>query len=455
MQRETKGKKILVLDDEPDMLENLDRILRNAGFETVTLSESERAEEVIEHERPDLLLTDMRMPKRSGMMLLQLCKEAFPDLPVIVMTAYASIESAVETVKEGAEDYIVKPFSPQEIVLKVKKALKLRDIMEENRRLKSRLAQRPFKEIIGNHPRIREVIEEVKQVAPLDCRVLLLGESGTGKGLLAETIHHHSPRKHGPFYPLNCGALPDSLLESELFGHEKGAFTGAVAPKRGFFEVARGGTLFLDEIAETSPMFQIKLLQVVEKGIFFRVGSTRPVKTNVRLIAATNRDLHREVEAGRFREDLYYRLSVVTIRLPPLRERISDIPQFVEHFLQSYASQLNKKIRGISPEAMEILKRYPWPGNVRELQNIVERAVIMARPGETIAPAHLPSDLVHRRERPSSPLPTIEEAERELILQALEACNWNRTLAAKRLGIGRRTLYDKLSRLGISLNPPR
>jgi DNA-binding NtrC family response regulator len=446
--------KVLIVDDEPDMAENLERMLHNHGYETVVETESLRALDCIERERPDLVLTDLRMPELDGMTLLEEIRRRQWGVPVIMLTAYASIDSAVEAMQKGANDYVAKTCTPKELLLKVEKALAWNQLVEENRYLRERVeAQEQTGEIIGRHPALQEIFRLVEKVAPTDTRILLIGESGTGKDLLAQTIHRRSLRRNAPFFAINCGALTESLLESELFGYERGAFTGAVATKKGIFEAAKGGTLFLDEITETNPTFQTKLLRVVETGEFYRVGSTRALQADVRLISASNRDPQKAIAEGRFREDLFYRLSVVQIALPPLRERVEDIPLLAAHFLAHHTRQIKKKVRGFHPDAMAALVQYSWPGNIRELENVVERAVIMAEAGEEILPSHLP--FTHLEERVKAPRPTeaFKQAEREVIIQTLKECNWNRSQAAKRLGIGRRTLYDKLARLGISLTP--
>jgi DNA-binding NtrC family response regulator len=459
-----KSSKVLIVDDEPDMAENLERLLRNRGYATVVETDSRRAMACVEREEPDLVLTDMRMPGLDGMALLELIKSRQGGIPVIVLTGYASVSAAVEAMHKGATDYLAKPVSPEELVLKVEKALTWKQLMEENRYLQegcggrcltvSRLEdQKQSGKIIGQHPALQGILELVEKVAPTDTRIMLVGESGTGKDLLAQTIHQDSLRRQAPFFAINCGALTESLLESELFGYERGAFTGAMATKKGIFEAAQGGTLFLDEITETSLVFQTKLLRVVETGDFMRVGGTRPLQADVRLISASNRDPQKAIADGRFREDLFYRLSVVQICLPPLRERVEDIPLLVAHFLACHARQLKKPIRGVQPQTMAALTRYTWPGNIRELDNVIERAVIMAEAGEEILPAHLPFSPPDERETAPEPAEAFKQAESEVLIETLKGCNWNRSLAAKRLGIGRRTLYDKLARLGISLKP--
>ncbi len=446
--------KVFILDDEPDMVENLERILQHQGYATVVSTESTEALDIVEQEQPDLILTDLRMPGLDGMAILEQIKCRGLEVPVIILTAYASLDSAVETIKQGACDYVAKPFAPEELLLKIEKTLDVYRIRQENRYLRERIeAQDHYEGIIGQHPTLQDILRLVEKVASTETSVLLVGESGTGKELIAQTIHRRSLRKNAPFFAINCGALAENLLESELFGHERGAFTGALSTKKGFFEAAKGGTLFLDEVAETAPAFQTKLLRVVEQKEFFRVGGTIRLKTDVRLISASNKDLRKAIAEGFFREDLFYRLSVVQIHLPPLRKRAEDIPLLVAHFLALHSRQIKKKVKGIRADAMEALMQYSWPGNIRELQNVIERAVIMVDSGEQILPAHLPFNLLEQGTESRKPEDALKRAEREIIIQTLKDCNWNRSLTAKRLGIGRRTLYDKLARLDISLEP--
>ncbi|MBI2529104.1 MAG: sigma-54-dependent Fis family transcriptional regulator [Candidatus Rokubacteria bacterium] len=446
--------RVLVVDDEPDMARNVGMILVNAGLEAIVETESLRALELLERERPDLVVADLRMPDLDGLALLQRARRLHAGLPVVMLTAYASVDSAVEAMKKGASDYLAKPFAPEELVLRVEKALAWVELAEENRYLRERVASgERGARLVGESPALAEVMRLVDKVAATDAKVLLVGESGTGKELIARTIHQRGPHPEAPFFAINCGALTESLLESELFGHERGAFTGAVATKRGIFEMASGGTLLLDEIGETSLAFQTKLLRAVQEAEFFRVGGTRPLRVQARLVSSSNRDLRKAVAEGRFREDLFYRLSVVTVTVPPLRERGEDIPLLASHFLRVYATQIKKKVHGIHPDAMALLARYRWPGNVRELENVIERAVIMVEGDDQILPEDLPGDLVSEPVVPAGPMDGVREAERDVILRALRECNWNRSLAAKRLGIGRRTLYDKLTRLGILLHP--
>ncbi len=450
-----KGAKILIVDDEIDMTENLELLLRRAGHQPIVETDSPRAAILVDREQPDLVITDLRMPQLDGVGLMEKIKASRPDIPVIVLTGYASVDSAVEAMKKGATDYLSKPFSPDELLLRIDKALAWSDLAEENRFLRERAhAGDKSRVIVGQSPALLEILDLVGKVAPTDARVLLVGESGTGKELIARCIHRHSLRQNQPFFAINCGAFSENLLESELFGHERGAFTGAVVTKKGIFDVAHGGTLFLDEVCDTSTSFQTQLLRVVQEEEFLRVGGTRTLKADVRIVSATNRDPRQQISQGVFREDLFYRLSVVQIRLPRLRERTEDIPLLAAQFVTVYSQRIKKKIKEIQPEAMEILNRYDWPGNIRELQNVIERAIIMAEPGGDIRREDLPGDLLEKREERGDPMEEVRDAERELLLRTLQECNWNRSLAAKKLGIGRRTLYDKMARLGISFRAP-
>jgi DNA-binding NtrC family response regulator len=442
--------KVLVVDDEPDMAENVALTLKTAGHDTAVETDALRAIDAVERERPDLVITDLKMPGLDGLTLIERIKPLHPELPIIVLTGFASVDSAVSAIKQGANDYLGKPFTPEELLLRVEKALAWSQLREENRFLRERAGSGDhYGEIIGDSESLREVLRLVDRVASTDARVLLVGESGTGKELIARTVHRRSPRRDAPFFAVNCGALTESLLESELFGHERGAFTGAVTTKKGIFEVSDTGTLLLDEITETSLAFQTKLLRVVQQGEFMRVGGTRPITVDVRLVSSSNRDLRKAVAEGKFREDLFYRLSVVRIDLPPLRERLGDIPLLAAHFLAMYSTSLKKRIRGVHPDAMDLLARYPWPGNIRELENVIERAMIMAESGDEILPDDLPLEFRDALPEPE-PMAEVTNAERDLIIRTLRDCGGNRSLAARKLGIGRRTLYDKLARLGIA-----
>jgi DNA-binding NtrC family response regulator len=404
------------------------------------------------------MVTDLRMPGLDGLALVEAARSRQPPVPAIVLTGYASVDSAVEVMRRGASDYLPKPFQSEELLLRVERALAWARLEDENRSLRERVgADAPAPLLVGESPALREVLRMAERVAPTDTRVLIVGESGTGKELLARTIHASSPRARMPFVAINCGALAETLLESELFGHERGAFTGAVASRKGFFEVAQGGTLFLDEVSETTQAFQTDLLRVIQEGEYRRVGGSRPLQADVRILASTNRDPRRAIAEGRLRDDLFYRLSVVQLVLPPLRERVEDIPALAAHFVGVYSRQIKKRVDGLDGKAVQALQRYAWPGNVRELENVIERAIIMAEPGLPLGLAHLPDDL--RAPLPPSTdegghRPELREAERDVLLRALRECGGNRSLAARRLGIGRRTLYDKLARHRIPLRGP-
>ncbi len=444
--------KVLILDDEPDMVENLERVLHRAGYQCVGLTDSTTALTRIEEEQPDLVVTDLRMPGIDGMALLEQVRARGWSIPVIMITGYATIDAAVEAMKKGASDFLAKPFPPNELILRIERTLEHVRVLEENRDLRQRLQSGPQTvTLVGQSPLIRGVLEIIEKISGTDSRVLITGESGTGKELVARAIHERSPRREKSFFAINCVALTETLLESELFGHKRGAFTGAIATKKGIFELADGGTLFLDEIGDTGPSFQAKLLRVLEEGEIKRGGGTRPIRVDVRVIASTNRDLRKAIAKGAFREDLFYRLSVVSIHLPPLRERKEDIPLLVQHFLQKHSLKLKKRVKTVSPKAMDLLMRYPWPGNVRELENALERAVIMAS-GEEIQVEDLPLTLPEEGGRGLKG-GTLEELEKELIRRTLEECGWNKTMAARKLGIGRRTLYEKAARYGIPLGP--
>jgi DNA-binding NtrC family response regulator len=440
---------ILVVDDESEMADSVRLILRRAGHEAVVESDPRRALELAMAERPDLVITDLRMAPMDGLGLIEALRARQYAGPVVVLTGYASVDSAVEAMRRGATDYLAKPFE---------RALDWGQMAEENRYLRERVQGGDHDAVlVGQSAGLAEVLRLVERVAPTDTRILIVGESGTGKEMVARAIHQRSPRRDKPFFAINCGALTETLLESELFGHERGAFTGAVATRKGFFEAAHGGTLFLDEISETSPGFQTNLLRVIQEGEFRRVGGTRPLRSDVRILASTNREPRKAIAEGRLRDDLFYRLSVVQISLPPLRERAGDIAILAEHFVDVYARQIKKRVAGIDREALHALERYRWPGNVRELENVIERAIIMADPGQSIGLHDLPDDVVltdgEALPAADEPMHELKEAEREILLRALRECNWNRSLAARKLGIGRRTLYDKLSRHHITLRP--
>jgi two-component system response regulator HydG len=444
-------KTILVADDEKAHRLMLRAHLEREGFDVVEASDGQDAIAKVAERIVDLVLMDIRMPVIDGMEALAKIKKLNPAVPVIIMTAYGSIGSAVEALKSGAEDYLSKPLDMDELIFKVNKALRYRQLEEENVLQKERLGMRfDFSRIIGTSPAIKELFETLSMVAPTEATILLLGESGTGKELVANAIHQNSPRREKPYVKVNCAALPETLLESEIFGHEKGAFTGATGKKKGRFELADGGTIFLDEIGEMSLPTQTKILRVLQEREFEPVGGTKTIKVDVRIIAATNKQLEQEVSKGRFREDLYYRINVVPITIPPLRERSEDIPLLAGHFLRIYSEKNKRAIRGFEPGVMQAFMQHSWPGNVRELENIVERMVIMSR-GDTVGLNDLPPALAsHQQEEGRTPSPTsLRDVERETIVKTLRQTGGNRTKTAAILGITRKTLQNKIKEYAI------
>ena len=446
--------RVLVVDDDRAHRTMLRAVLAGAGYAALEADDGDVALDVVRSEPVDVVLLDLRMPRVGGIEALEAIRSARPDLPVVLMTAYASVDTAVDAMKKGAFDYLTKPVDVDDLRRTLDKALEFHRLEQENRLLRERLGERfDFASIIGRSRAMRELFETLALVAPSDATVLITGESGTGKELVANAIHQSSPRRERPFIKVNCAALHENLLESELFGHERGAFTGATAQRKGRFELAHGGTLFLDEIGDMSSATQAKVLRVLQEGEFERLGGTRTLRVDVRVLAATHRDLEAMVAQGAFRQDLYYRLSVVPVRLPPLRERREDIPVLAEHFLRVYAEKNRKEVRGFHPAAMDLLVRHDWPGNVRELQNAVERAVILCL-GDRVTPQELPPALRDAGAGPGpgpGPQPgprSLKEAERELILRTLEETGGNRTRAARLLGISRQTLLNKLREYG-------
>jgi two-component system response regulator HydG len=452
-------RKILVVDDEESHRIMLRAVLSADGYAVMEASDGTEALTAVERDAFDLILMDIRMTNMDGIEALTEIRKISPLVPVLIMTAYASVKTAVEALKAGAFDYLTKPLDIEELKILIEKALEHYHLRAENLVLKERLGDRfDFSRIIGRGQKMKSLLETLAMVAPSDATVLLMGESGTGKEVVANAIHHNSPRAEQPFIKVSCAALPETLLESELFGHEKGAFTGAVSRREGRFQLAHRGTLFLDEVGEMSPAIQTKLLRVLQEKEFEPVGGVRTVKVDIRLIAATNLELDKEVKAGRFREDLYYRLNVVPIVLPPLRERKEDIPPLADHFLAIYREKNRKALRGISGKALDLLVRYDWPGNIRELENCIERAVIMARE-EVIVPDNFPPQirmLSTEVERDGFDIPygtSLDEMERALIVKTLAETGGNRTKTAEILGINRRTLQNKLREYGLN-NPP-
>ena len=442
---------ILVVDDEPIVLQSLGDWFRQDGYHVDTASNAKEALRLAAERHHDIALLDIKMPGVDGLELQERLAKEVPDLTVIVMTAYASIESAVRALKAGAYDYITKPFDPDDLSHLVRRAIEHRSLKSENARLKEQLASVAGPApLVGVSSAMRHVHELIDAVAASDATVLVRGESGTGKELVARAIHARAPRRFGPLVVVNCGALPEGVLESALFGHEKGSFTGAQYRHKGKFELADGGTVFLDEIGTVTSRVQIELLRVLEEKTVTRVGGTVPVRTDFRVVAATNQDLEAAVRDGRFREDLFWRLNVFVIDLPPLRERPEDIQALAEHFLERFATAMNRPAMSLAPAALEALRAYSWPGNVRELQNAIERAVVLGKP-PTIEAADLPLRIGESSPR-SGPM-SLEEVEKGHIRRVLDGCDWNISQAAKVLGIDRGTLYAKIRRYGFERVP--
>lgn len=440
---------ILVVDDDDSLRTAVTVILRGRGYLADAAAGAREALALLEKKQYDVVLVDLRMEGMSGLEAVPRIKAIAPRAVLIIMTAYGTIRTAVEAVRAGAFDYITKPFEMDELLLVIEQGLRMRDLAEENAHLRGRmLGKSPFPGIIGTSPAMQRVYEMINKVAPYDVTVLIAGESGTGKELVAQAIHDNSARRDRPLVKLNCAAVPDTLLESELFGHEKGAFTGAQFQKPGKFEAADTGTIFLDEVGDMSPSMQAKLLRVLQEKEFERVGGRETIRVDVRILAATNRDLAQAVANGSFREDLYYRLNIVTIVLPPLRERAEDIPLLVQHFVHMFNAAFHKDFEGPSPEAMDLLMRYHWPGNVRELKNVIEQAVLLGT-GSRITPEHLPAVVREHAERKNA---SIRCVERDHIRRVLESCGWNQRKAAEILGIHRNTLRRKLEEFSIA--PP-
>jgi two-component system response regulator HydG len=445
---------ILVVDDDPNHLKILKTIIGSWGYQVAATDDGAKAVDAV-RERPfALILMDVRMAQMSGIEALQRIKQYNPAIPILIMTAYSSVDSAVEALKAGAYDYLTKPLDFEVLKLSLARALEHSGLKAENAQLKSRLgADYEMENIIGKSPAMRALIDMMAMIAPSEATVLITGESGTGKELIAKSIHHNSQRKDRPLVVVNCAALTETLLESELFGHEKGAFTGADKRREGRFMQADRGTIFLDEIGETSAAMQAKLLRVIQEREVQRVGGEEPLTVDVRILAATNRRLEDEVKNGRFREDLFYRLNVVALDIPPLRKRQEDIPLLAQYFLEKYAKKNHKQVKGFSPLALDMLLNHAWPGNVRELENTLERAVILL-PDEHITEKELPSNIreSYGEKRdwvpPSAPVPAanrpLEEVEKEVILATLRDCGGNKSETARRLGINRKTLHKKL-----------
>jgi len=448
------GERILIVDDEKSMCQYLSIMLKKEGYQVKTANSGKKAISEVKNSNYDVLITDIRMEGMDGIEVLTAVKEIDPTLPVIIMTAYASQKTAIEALNRGAFYYLIKRAKNEEIKMVIRNALDIHRVRNENLFLKKQLRKKDdFKEIIGKSEEIQQVFTLVGKVADTDSTILICGESGTGKELIAKAIHYRSNRAGNPFVSINCGALPENLLESELFGHVKGSFTGAIKDKDGLFKVANSGTFFLDEVGETSPAIQVKLLRVLQEREIIPIGGTSPIKVDVRLIAATNADLERAVNEEKFRADLYYRLNVIPIDIPPLRERPDDIQLLVDHFLKS-ASERTGRRKTISKEAMELLTNYEWPGNVRELENIIERAGILQE-GDQIQVEDLPDKIRNRtHERRKLVMEkaqmTLEELEKEYLISVLEETNWQKKKASAVLGINASTLYRKIQRYGLT-----
>ena len=448
---------ILIVDDEKNYLTILSALLEDEGFEVLTAPGGSEALEIHKSSDLDLILTDMKMPKMDGIELLENIKENDPDLPVIMMTAHGTVDKAVEAMQKGAYTYVLKPFDNERLIIFVKKATSMYQVVKENRRLRDAVeSQYRFGNIIGKSKKMRDVFDTIQKVAPSGATVLIEGESGTGKELVARSIHFNSPRREKPFVAVNCSALAENLLESELFGHEKGAFTGAVATKKGRFELADGGTLFLDEIGELSANLQVKLLRVLQEKVFERVGGVRTISVDIRILAATNKDLQQEMQDGRFREDLYYRLNVVHLVLPPLKARQEDIRLLVNHFIKKYASERRSAapVTGVDQEVDRLFYDYNWPGNIRELENVIERVMILC-PGEIMRVSDLPKgfkdnvyNTLHLEGIPADAklYDTLAAIEKALIERALKMSNNVQSHAAAMLGIGKSGLNQKIKK---------
>lgn len=445
--------KILVVDDEPSHRTMLSAVLSSEGYQIFEADDGKTAIQAVEKEFYDLILMDVRMTELDGIEALQEIKKISPAIPIIIMTAYGSVKTAVDALKSGAYDYLTKPLDIEEVKILITKALDYHRLKEENIFLRERLADRfDFSRIIGKSKPMKDLFETLSLIAPSDATVLVCGESGTGKEIVANALHQNSPRSKRPFIKVSCAALPETLLESELFGHERGAFTGAISRKEGRFQLANGGTIFLDEVSEMNPTTQVKLLRVLQEREFEPLGSTRTISVDIRVIAATNKNLEEEVKEGNFRDDLFYRLNVVPIEVPPLRSRKEDIPLLAKHFLNVYGEKSQTSIKGFLPRTMDLMMRYDWPGNIRELENAVERAVLLCR-DEYISPEDLPVPVQKTEGEGQArvsvpPGMTLKEVEKEVIVQTLEETGGNRTQTARILGISRKTLQNKLKEYG-------
>lgn len=448
---------ILIVDDEMDALDLMEELFIKHGYETYTASNGLEALNLIGEIEPDIVISDMVMPEMDGIKLLDMMSKKHPEIAVIMITAHGTIETAVETMKKGARDYILKPLRLDEILAKVETISQLKSLMKENQYLRDKLSQKyNFNNIIGKNRKMLELFDLVKDIAKTNSTILITGDSGTGKELIANALHFNSDRVKKPFVKVNCGVLAENLLESELFGHVKGSFTGAIKDKMGRFEISNGGTIFLDEIGDISPNMQLKLLRVLQEGEFERVGGTETIKVDVRIIAATNRDLASMMLKGEFRQDLFYRLNVIPLEVPPLKDRKDDIPLLVTHFLDKYNKQFNKKIDIIEEEAMKYLQNYSWPGNIRELENLIERSVVLNKSGK-LTLKDFPSYVTQREDEFEIQIPAdglltdiVDTYERQIILRALKDNNFNKLRTAEKLGIHRSTFMSKLKKYDIN-----
>lgn len=460
--QQTRSQRILLVDDDQHLLQSLAGWLQDQGFDTGMAHDRTSAEKALVNKEYDLAFVDLRLGSEDGMDVLAHCRKHHPNVVVILMTGYATVDTGIEAIRAGAFDLMTKPLIDDEILIAINRALSQQQVLEENEQLKAELDKRFGKEsIIGNDQRMQKIFDTVDNIANTKATILITGESGTGKSLIARAIHQRSQRKKAPFIEVACGALPENLLESELFGHVAGSFTGATTNKEGKFKQADGGTIFLDEIGTASPSMQVKLLRVLQELEFEQVGGAETFRVNTRIVLATNEDLSQAVAEGRFRQDLFYRVNVINIELPSLRRRVSDIPMLANHFLEKVCLEEDKQLEGFDTMAMQVMQSYPWPGNVRELQNVVERAVLLGR-GPLLTTSDLPSHVCEGNHVPimtttQSSVPgvkqTLKEAlegpERQIILQSLRENNWNRNVTADQLGINRTTLYKKMKKLGV------
>lgn len=448
-------KKLLIIDDEENLCKSLSEVVAKEGYDVYYETSPSEAIKRVKEEKFDFILCDILMPEINGMEVLEKVKKTAPESTVIMMSAYGTVETAIECIKKGAYDYISKPFKKDEIILTLKKAEERQRLIKENILLKKQIRKEyGYENIYGKSKAIREIIEKIKKISPYKSTVLITGESGTGKELIARAIHNNSEREPAKFVAVNCAAIPDTLLESELFGYEKGAFTGALYPKKGLIEEADGGTLFLDEIGDLPPPLQVKILRFLQEGEVRKIGGTRTIKVNTRIIAATSKNLEEDIKTGKFREDLYYRINVIHIHIPPLRERKEDIPVLVDKFIKNFSEKLKKEIKGITPSALKILMDYPWPGNVRELENQIERAIVLTE-NEMLTDNDFPDIKNHlsRKETLFDSGLSIKThtalLEKELITKALKETRGNKSRAAKLLQISLRTLLYKMKEYGI------